>query len=322
MNKLCSIIIRCFNEADHLDRLLCGIVQQDLEKSGIEIIAVDSGSSDDSPERLKRHGVNVLFVTPEDFSFGRSCNIGCEAARGDFVAFVSAHAYPVHRYWLSELIKPFEDPKVALSYGKQRGNGQTSYSERQIFKTWYPDSWQGDPDPPFCNNANSAIRRSVWEKLRFDESLTGLEDIDFAKRAILSGYTIKYTPDAEITHVHEQPATAVFNRYRREAIACRRIFADQNFSLFDFIKLYTVNVTSDVYHAWHDGEFRRHFGDICVFRLMQFLGVYTGMRQKSDVSDSLKRRLYYPALLKRTVNNSVGSSTQQCAIINYPEQRG
>lgn len=319
INKICSIIIRCFNEADHLDKLLCGIAQQDFEESKIEIIAVDSGSSDGSPDILKKHGVNVLHIAPEDFSFGRSCNIGCKAASGEFIIFISAHAFPVHRYWLTELIRPFKDKEIALTYGKQRGNGQNSYSECQIFRQWYPNDGQQFPDPPFCNNANSAIRRSVWEELPFNEALTGLEDIDFAKRAIQSRYKIKYTPAAEIIHVHEQTATTVFNRYKREAIACRHIFSGYTFTVLDFFKLYTLNIVSDLYHALRDGEFKRHFGEILLFRVMQFFGTYSGIRQKSEVSSSLKRRLYYPPSFKRT-NSRASTMANQLGAIDYSKR--
>jgi glycosyltransferase involved in cell wall biosynthesis len=40
----CSIIIRCYNEEEHIGRLLTGIMEQTLQE--IEIIIVDSASTD------------------------------------------------------------------------------------------------------------------------------------------------------------------------------------------------------------------------------------------------------------------------------------
>jgi rhamnosyltransferase len=313
----CSIIVRCYNEARYIERLLCGISQQ--SQRDLEVIAVDSGSTDGTLNILKRSDVKILSLAPSEFSFGRSCNLGCEAAQGDYVVFISAHAYPVYSTWLEEILKPFADPGVAVSYGKQRGNRLNTYSEQQIFKSWYPDDHIGIPpkNHPFCNNANCAVRRSVWEEIRYDESLTGLEDIDFANRAIRLGYKVIYAPSAEIVHVHEEHPIAVFRRYLREAIAYRTIFPKEKLSLFDFIKLYSLNATSDCYHAWHDGIFREHAASILQFRLMQFWGTYRGMRQKDHVSHSLKERLYYPGSQNSKQNDTDGEG--QLCVINYDQ---
>ena len=311
----CSIIVRCYNEAKYIERLLCGISQQN--QRDVELIAVDSGSTDGTLSILKRSDVKILSLEPSEFSFGRSCNLGCEAARGDYILFISAHAYPVYSTWLEKMLKPFSDPRVAVSYGKQRGNRVNTYSEQQIFKSWYPDD-PGCIQPkgqPFCNNANCAVRRSVWEELRYDDALTGLEDIDFAIRTVRLGYKVAYAPSAEIIHVHEEHPIAVFRRYRREAIAYRTIFPKERLSLFDFIKLYCLNVTSDCYRAWLDGMFHEHAASILQFRLMQFWGTYRGLRQKDHVPLSLKKRLFYPSSQNSKQNDRDGEG--QLCVINY-----
>ena len=87
----CSIVVRCHNEARYIERLLCGISQQ--SQWDLEVIAVDSGSTDGTLNILKRSDVKILSLAPSEFSFGRSCNLGCEAGQGDYVVFISAHAY-------------------------------------------------------------------------------------------------------------------------------------------------------------------------------------------------------------------------------------
>lgn len=289
----CSIIIRCYNEAKHLPRLLYGISQQTIKD--IEVIAVDSGSTDETLSILRRNGVKTLAVEPERFSFGRSCNLGCRAAKGDFLVFVSAHAYPVFPTWLEELLKPFADPMVAISYGKQRGNSVNTYSECQLFKAWYPEQDPTIQEHPFCNNANSAIRRSVWESLGFNENLTGLEDVELAKRATEHHFKIVYAAAAEVIHMHEERLGAILHRFRREAVAYRNIYPHENMSFGQFCMLYIGNVFSDCRNAFHERVLRRQLVGILQFRLMQFWGAYQGMRQHGPVSKQLKRRFYYPA---------------------------
>ncbi|MCB2214748.1 MAG: glycosyltransferase [Desulfobulbaceae bacterium] len=280
------------NERRHLPRLLYGISQQTI--NNFEIIAVDSGSTDGTIEILNDHRIKTISLNPDSFSFGRSCNIGCKEAEGEIFIFVSAHAYPIYRTWLEELIKPFCDPLVGISYGKQRGNESSNYSECQIFKSWYPDEDQSLQDHPFCNNANNAIRRNLWEELYFDEVLTGLEDIDFAKRARDRNYKISYVAAAEVVHVHEEIFSAVFNRYRREALAYRTIFPHERLSGWQIINLFFRNLKTDCSRAWAENCFFQNLKDILSFRLMQFCGTYLGMKQHGPVTDSLRQRFYYP----------------------------
>lgn len=315
MAPRCSIIIRCYNEAAHLDKLLCGIKQQTMRD--VQVVAVDSGSTDESLCILQQHGVRTVCIKPSEFSFGRSCNIGCRAAAGEFLVFISAHAYPVYTNWLEELLRPFKTPAVAVSYGKQRGGEKNAFSDQQIFKAWYPEEGPGIQGHPFCNNANCAVRRSVWEALSYDESLTGLEDLDFAKRAQDVGHAIAYAAAAEIIHVHQETASMVRNRYRREAIAYRHIYPHARISLAKSVALYCTNVLSDCRQALKEGVLRRHAAGIFKFRLMQFVGAWQGMRQHRPVSSDLMRRFYYPP--KQASHLHSAKSTSQACAVNYAE---
>ena len=131
-----SLIIRCFNEENHIGRLLSGILEQNLKDA--EIIVVDSGSTDATLSIASRYPVKILNIKPEEFSFGRSLNIGCAEAAGEFIVMESAHVYPVYKDWLDNLLAPFKDPEVALVYGKQRANKTAGYTEHQIYRKWNP----------------------------------------------------------------------------------------------------------------------------------------------------------------------------------------
>jgi len=294
----CSVVIRCRNEEQHIGRLLSGILQQSVQS--VEIIVVDSGSTDATLSIAARYPVKILHIRPEEFSFGRSLNTGCQAARGEFIAIASAHVYPTYKDWLERLLAPFSDPKVALVYGKQRGGGTTKYSEHQVFARWYPSQSSLSQNHPFCNNANAAVRRALWERLPYDETLTGLEDIDYARRIMESGYKIAYAAEAEIVHVHSETYNQIYNRYRREAIAMKRIFPHDRFTLWDFTRLFTGNLVSDYRHARRDRVLGQNLSSIFLFRLMQFWGTYRGFRQPSPVTDQLRQTFYYPNSWKRS----------------------
>jgi glycosyltransferase involved in cell wall biosynthesis len=238
--------------------------------------------------------VKIVPIKSSDFTFGRALNLGISESSGEFILIASAHVYPIDEFWIEKILEPFKNPQVALSYGRQIGNEITKFSEHQVFKKWFPDSINAIQEHPFCNNANAAIRKSAWQQFQYDESLTGLEDLDWAKRALILKYKIAYISDAVIAHIHEESPQRILNRYRREAIAYRKIFPEATFNFWDFIFLFSSNLLSDYYFATKQGVFLHNFSEIFTFRLMQFWGTYQGYQQKGEVSQVLKRRFYYP----------------------------
>ena len=287
----CSIVIRAYNEEKHIGRLLEGIRQQTIKD--VEIILVDSGSTDGTVSVGESFGAHVVHIPSAEFTFGRSLNFGVQAATREFVVIASAHVYPIYPDWLERLLSPFEDDKVALTYGKQRGPDSAKYSEQQIFHQWYSDVSKSNQETAFCNNANAAIRRSLWEKNAYDETLTGLEDLAWAKWAKEQGYKIAYVAEAEIVHVHNETPRGVYNRYRREAMAMRKIYPEANFNLYDFFRSSITNIFSDLWHAAREGVLLRNIASIFWFRIMQFHGTRMGHRETSLVTPQLRETFYY-----------------------------
>jgi len=244
MKPTCSIVIRAYNEEKHIGRLLTGIFQQTVRD--VQVILVDSGSTDSTVDIAGQFPVEVVHIKPEDFSFGYSLNQGIARCKADIVVFASAHVYPVYPDWLEKLIHPFEKPQVAVTYGKQRGMETTKFSEHIIFQQWFPDHSVKRQDHPFCNNANAAIRRELWEQHPYDENIPALEDLAWANWAQKQGYQIAYVSEAEIIHVHNESWQGVFNRYRREGMAFKRIYPQEKFSFWDLIRLFTVNFFHDL----------------------------------------------------------------------------
>lgn len=287
----CSIIIRAYNEERHIGRLLEGIRHQTLRD--VEIILVDSGSTDSTVEITESHGAHVVRIPPEEFTFGRSLNYGIREAACEYVVIASAHVYPVYPDWLAALLHPLLDTRVALSYGKQRAPFSAKFSEKQIFHQWYPEIGKLHQETAFCNNANAAIRRSLWAKNPYDETLTGLEDLAWAKWVQEQGNEISYVAEAEVIHTHEETPRGVFNRYRREAMAYRRIYPESHFSIYDFVRLACANIGSDIWHAYREKVLWKNLLSILWFRLMQFHGTRLGHRESSLITPQLRETFYY-----------------------------
>ncbi len=86
-----SIVIRTLNEEKFLDELLCSIENQDTPEFEIETILVDSGSTDRTLRIAENHCATIVCIKQDEFSFGRSLNLGCDVATGQILVFVSGH---------------------------------------------------------------------------------------------------------------------------------------------------------------------------------------------------------------------------------------
>jgi len=312
----CSIVIRCYNEEKHIGKLFHGIMQQTIKN--VEIIVVDSGSSDETLTIASRYPTKILSIRPEEFSFGRSLNFGCRAAEKGLVVIASAHVYPLHVDWLEQLLTPFEDPETCFVYGKQVGGEGTKFSERQIFEKWFPGISNFSQDTPFCNNANAAVRRKIWQKYNFDEELTGLEDVAWAHAAMQEGYKIAYQSEAAVAHVHDEKPFQIFNRYHREAIALKKIFPNEKFNLWDFFRLLSSNVSSDLRQARVSKKMLSNFPGIFTFRLMQFWGTFRGFSATGLVSSQLRHKFYYPNHQSKMPVSSALQDKKENLLIDYP----
>lgn len=292
---LCSIVIRAFNEEEHLGKLLTGIMQQTIQDR--EIILVDSGSTDATPEIASNFPVKIVQINPAEFTFGRSLNRGVAVAAGEFVVIISAHCYPVYPDWLEQLLKPFEDSRVAVSYGKQRGAETNHYSEHQFFRNYFPDISQLNQGQPYTHNANAAIRKSLWEGHPYDEQLTGLEDLAWSSWAKEQGYSIAYAADAEIIHIHLETMKQVHNRYRREAIAMKQILPASQFSIRNMISMIIRKSVKDISQARRDRVLLKEILNILRFRVFQYLGTWQGYRYSGKIDLQLHQQFYYPPQL-------------------------
>ncbi|GAB7066132.1 glycosyltransferase [Mycobacterium hodleri] len=288
-----SAVIRALNEGRHIGRLLKGLQQQTVKFD--EIILVDSGSTDNTVAIAEAAGCTVVHISKNEFSFGRALNRGCAAASGDILVFASAHVYPVYDTYVEHLLSAFDHDGVAIAFGRQVGDERTKFSESRVMLQWFPAENNWDQGHPFNNNANSAVLKSLWEELRYDETLTGLEDLDFARRAIDVGHKVAYVADAPVVHVHEETWSITRNRYRREAIAYARIVEGSKMSVPRAIALAVSNIAGDYLDAAKAGRLRTNVVGIPLFRSAQFIGAWEGFRQPSHVSARLLERFYYPA---------------------------
>lgn len=289
-----SVVIRTFNEARYLGELLTAVERQETPAMDVEVVLVDSGSDDATLSIAAAHGCRILHISRAEFSFGRALNLGCEAATGEILVAISGHCVPVHRDWLDLLCRPLRDGIASYSYGRQIGSLNSQFSERRIFAKYYPEHSQIPQPHFFCNNANSAITRAAWAAHRFDEDLTGLEDMELAQRLVAAGNGIAYVAEAVVYHHHHETWYAVKRRFEREAIALQRIMPQIHLRKRDLVRYIFASVWLDFAAARSERALLRHAPRIIRYRFWQYWGSFVGNHNHRKLSHADKEAYFFP----------------------------
>jgi glycosyltransferase involved in cell wall biosynthesis len=272
-----------------------------------ETIIVDSGSTDRTLEIARRFECEIIRIAKKDFTFGRSLNYGCAKARGDVLIIISGHCVPSSDDWLEILTLPVRNGTSAYSYGRQLGRDSTKFSEEQVFSKYFPSEDRVPQDGFFCNNANAALSRHAWTKYRFDETLTGLEDLKLAKGIVADGGSVSYVSSAAVYHIHHETWHQIRIRYEREALALREIMPEIHVNLFDFVRYFTSGVTHDFLIAFNQKMLMGNIFEILAFRWMQFWGTYRGNREHRELSARQREEFFYPKPSRRTLSDESSS---------------
>jgi D-arabinose 1-dehydrogenase-like Zn-dependent alcohol dehydrogenase len=283
-----SIVIRAFNEERWLPELFEALHRQVYRD--FETLVVDSGSVDRTRDIASANGARLVRLRSEDFTFGYSLNIGIEAARGSFIVIISAHAIPTDEHWLSRLVAPLRRSSTAMVFGGQRGHAVSKFSEARDFeRVFHSKPMSMDDDHVFVNNANSAIRKNLWEQHRFDEGLPGLEDAEWAKYWIPRGLEVFYEPSACVYHVHTESWAQVRHRFHREGIAGR-------WTAVRIIRHIPREVVRELWWSMKDiglalrqRGFARLAGEILRYRYNKTLGIVKGILDSRTVTNPSRR---------------------------------
>ena len=243
-----SVTLLTYNAGPLLDRVLRGIRDQATRRA-VEIVAVDSGSSDGTLAVLAQHGVFVTEIPTNEFDFGRTRDLVFEKSRGRVVVCLSQDAVPAHEHWLENLVAPLDDPKVAASCGRsvpdpERGSAQFPWERNGLFyftremRAFAAKYGRG------LSNANDAIRRDVWERLRFGAQPIG-EDFRFQTKLHAEGLPIAFPDGAEVMHQHTYSLGTLYKRCRNEGLGLRTLGC--RYREVDVVRDMT---NLNVYHAW------------------------------------------------------------------------
>jgi len=216
MTKTISCVIRTYNEAKWIGKLIDTLRSQSNVSFDREIVVVDSGSTDASVDIVKNLDVKLIEIQKAEFNYSKALNLGIENSTGDLIVILSAHSIPREDGWLQRIIGHFKDEKVAGVYCRQiPWPDADPFEVLRIEKTFGETSRNFSKEASNANisfsNVASCIRRKVWEKHPFI-ILPAAEDFEWAQWAIENGYKIVYDAQASVYHSHRDTCSQAARR--------------------------------------------------------------------------------------------------------------
>jgi rhamnosyltransferase len=226
-----TIVIPTKNGAADIGACLEAVHTQ-KDAGRFEVLVIDSGSTDGTLEIVRRYPVRLERIPPETFHHARTRNYAGDLAKGEVLVFLSQDAIPASDNWLAAFLSNFNDPAIGAVYGRQLPKAESGLERRSAFAVMYGgarivklpmDGVDLGHKYYHFSNANSAIRRKVWEVTRFPDDLKVFEDVGIAKRILDSGWSIVYEPEAAVYHSHDFPLDILFKRYFDIGVVYQRL---------------------------------------------------------------------------------------------------
>lgn len=207
------MIVRTRDSGRTLDACLASLAAQ---TEPVEIIVIDSGSTDDTLTIAQRYTTRIGRVAQAAFSYGGTLNQGAAMAAAPVCFALSSHCVASRRDWIATALAHYERPEVAGTNGQAKKPDGSPLTGPFDMTATTPL-----PNPLWCfSNHASSWRMSVWRDFPFDEELLGSEDADWSDRVTAAGHVVVFDPALLVPGDHRKAAgvRSFFHRTRRELL--------------------------------------------------------------------------------------------------------
>jgi GT2 family glycosyltransferase len=236
-HRLVSVILPVKNQENDVRELLPLLLAQKAQ-ADMEIIAVDSGSTDATVAELIRSGATVLSIDPADFNHGLTRDTAAAHAHGEVLLFLSGRSRPADDRWLAPLLKDLEqDPELAGVCSRMLPKAQadlltrrdglrelcgSSVRTRKSIEEWKRYRELGiEERRVFLNfhTVGSAIRADVFRQIPFQPVTTLGEDLLWAREVIEEGWALLHEPASVVYHSHDYTLRELLGRNVDDGLA-------------------------------------------------------------------------------------------------------
>jgi glycosyltransferase involved in cell wall biosynthesis len=297
-----SVVIPVKDGGADLIRCLEAISRQRVDEP-VEIVVVDSGSTDGSAVRARGLGARVHEIPADEFHHGRTRNLGANLARGDTLVFTSQDAYAANDSWLARLTAPLaQDDTVAGVYGRQLPHDDATPPERYFLDFLYgpaarvqrlDDGMSLRFEVTLFSNVNSAIARARWEAFPFADDIVMSEDQEWSRCVLRAGLGIVYEPEAAVHHSHAYSLSSALRRFFDSGVSAERSYVDGSESSAALRNAGMRYARGELAWLWTTGQ-RRWIPYTAVYELAKFAGLQLGRRHRLLPTAVNSRMSAYP----------------------------
>jgi glycosyltransferase involved in cell wall biosynthesis/SAM-dependent methyltransferase len=224
-----SVIIPTKNAGPEFESVLEKIKNQKGIAS-VEIIIVDSASTDGTCEIAEKYGCRIFVIQPEEFNHGLTRNYGAEQASGEFIVFLVQDAIPVGEYWLFNLVKSFgNNEKIAAVTCRQIPRSDADMFAGFILWSHYQSLNRTQNRVYSCNDRFDELapldkriaagvedtccmmQKKIFDRFKFRNIQYG-EDLDIGIRLLKAGYKTAFVFSTGVIHSHNRAPLYFFKR--------------------------------------------------------------------------------------------------------------
>lgn len=221
MNYRVNIIIPTYKPGHDFLELLTRLNQQTIIPDNIIIINTEEKYLLESTY-AGFSNVRIHHIKAEEFDHAATRHKGISMAESDYVILMTQDAMPSNEFLIEELLKPFANEQVALTYARQLPKDDCNIVEKYTRSFNYPNidiikSKENIKElgikTYFCSDVCAAYRLSIYKELDgFVKKTIFNEDTLYAAKAIEAGYKVYYASNAIITHSHNYSGIQYFHR--------------------------------------------------------------------------------------------------------------
>jgi rhamnosyltransferase len=292
-----SIVLLTYNGMPLVEDCLRMIFRQVVDAQ-IEIVHIDSGSTDGTLDVARSYSLETSHISKRDFHHSRTRTRAAKLAHGNVVVYLTQDAVPESPSWLSNLVAPFTDPTVGAVYGRQIAPQGVGPVRRCAITCLYPaqrEVRQLSASQPLSlsmvrfSDANSAIRKPLITRFRFDDRALVGEDHGICRDILIAGYKVVYEPDAAVIHGHERTLYSDFQWAVDNGISLARMgILDDKADARSELRYGLSSLTKQVGFFIHKCEYQHVVVSICT-NAVRWLGVQVGKREQRIPSWLLRK---------------------------------
>ena len=198
-----SVIVPAYNAGKTISECLSSLTDQSISMDTYEVIVVDDGSTDETPDIVKQFPVRYFFQ--KNCGPATARNKGVQEAKGEIILFTDSDCVPQSN-WIEEMVRPFQDPDVMAVKGAYKTNQKSltaRFAQIEFEERFKMLKKAGSID--MVDTYSAGYRKSLFLSLGgFDPSfpVANNEDTDLSYKMSDAGHKMVFNPNAVVSHLN------------------------------------------------------------------------------------------------------------------------